>query len=254
MTTYVLVGGAWLGSWCWRDVARSLRARGHDVQPVTLTGLGERVHLARPDTDLETHIADVVNLLDYEDLADVVLVGHSYAGSVVTGVADRRPKRLARLVYLDTIPLGDGQAVVNLFPPDAREQVERQVKELGEGWRWPLPPFEELGKTSSLVGLDGGRLALLRGKATPQPFRTFTQPLRLGHPLGGPYGRAAIICTAGGLTITALRQLVSSGNPLFQVFGAPDWSFHELPTGHWPMLSAPDALADLLHPLGAARA
>src|SRR3989442_8961496 len=153
MSTYVLVGGAWLGGWCWRDVARSLRARGHDVHPVTLTGLGEPVHLARPDTDLETHIADVVNLLDYEDLADVVLVGHSYAGSVVTGVADRRPKRLARLVYLDTIPLGDGQAVVNLFPPDAREQVERQGKEPWEGGALPPPPFPEPRETFSPRGL-----------------------------------------------------------------------------------------------------
>src|SRR5438034_191891 len=85
--------------------ATGLRKHGHDVHPVTLTGLGDRVHLARSDVGLETHITDVVNLLDYEDLRDVVLVGHSYAGVVVTGVADRRPERLAAVVYLDTGPL-----------------------------------------------------------------------------------------------------------------------------------------------------
>jgi pimeloyl-ACP methyl ester carboxylesterase len=97
----VLVAGACLGGWAWREVTVRLRALNHDVYPVTLTGLGERVHLANPDVDLETHIADVVNVLDYEDLTDVVLVGHSYAGIVITGVADRRPDRIGAVVYAD---------------------------------------------------------------------------------------------------------------------------------------------------------
>ena len=94
MATYVLVPGAWLGGWAWRDVAARLRAKGHDVFPITLTGLGERVHLARPEVDLETHIADVVNTVQWNDLDDVILAGHSYAGIVITGVADRIPDRL----------------------------------------------------------------------------------------------------------------------------------------------------------------
>src|SRR3712207_6502509 len=89
MTAYVLVGGGWLGGWCWQKVARRLRDEGHDAYPATLTGLGERVHLASPQVDLETHIADVVNLIEFEDLHDVVLLGHSYAGLVVTGAADQ---------------------------------------------------------------------------------------------------------------------------------------------------------------------
>ena len=88
MAAYVLVGGGWLGGWCWQGVARQLREEGHDTYPVTLTGLGERVHLASPQVDLETHVADVVNLIEFEDLRDIVLLGHSYAGVVVTGVAD----------------------------------------------------------------------------------------------------------------------------------------------------------------------
>src|SRR5512142_2314783 len=101
----VLVPGALLGGWVWRDVAAALRSRGHDVYPVTLTGLGERAHLATPEVDLETHIADVLGVLDYEDLHDAVLVGHSYSGVVVTGAADRRSERLNTVVYLDCSPL-----------------------------------------------------------------------------------------------------------------------------------------------------
>src|SRR5262245_45554786 len=105
MTTYLLVPGFWLGGWAWRPVTVALRERGHEVYPVTLTGLGERAHLARPDTDLDVHIEDALNLLRFEDLRDVVLVGHSYAGQVITGVADRIPERVAHLVYVDTGPL-----------------------------------------------------------------------------------------------------------------------------------------------------
>jgi RimJ/RimL family protein N-acetyltransferase/pimeloyl-ACP methyl ester carboxylesterase len=253
MKTFVLVGGAWLGGWCWQGVARRLRARGHDVHPVTLTGLGDRVHLARPEVDLETHITDVVNLLDYEEFSGVWLVGHSYGGTVVTGVADRRPERLARLVYLDTGPLDNGQAIVDTYPPDYRARVEHEVAERGDGWRWALPSFDELGQTSSLSGLDEAQLERFRAKATPQPFRTFAQPLRLDRPLGGPYGRVGIICTESGLTVAALRELIASGDPRFQAFATPDWSLHELHTGHWPMLSAPDDLAELLHELTGAQ-
>ena len=108
MATFVLVPGFWLGGWAWRDVAEPLRAAGHCVYPVTLTGLGERVQLGGPQVNLDTHIADVVNLLRYEQLHEVVLVGHSYAGTVITGVADQAPERIAQLVYVDTWPLPDG--------------------------------------------------------------------------------------------------------------------------------------------------
>jgi pimeloyl-ACP methyl ester carboxylesterase len=108
MATIVLVPGAWLGGWVWQGVARDLRQRGHVVYPVTLTGLADRVHLARPDVDLETHITDVINLIEYEDLHDVSLLCHSYSGVVITGVADRIPERLAQVIYLDSAPFVDG--------------------------------------------------------------------------------------------------------------------------------------------------
>ena len=120
MAKIVLVPGFWLGGWAWADVAAPLRAAGHTVYTPTLTGLGERVHLGEPQTDLETHIADIVNLLTFERLDDVVLVGHSYAGSNVTiGVADRVPERIARLIYVDTAPLPDGMSQADFAGADA---------------------------------------------------------------------------------------------------------------------------------------
>src|SRR5687768_18076653 len=119
MATFVLVHGAFVGGWCWRWVAPYLRGAGHDVYCPTLTGSGERVHLASPRVDLATHVEDVVNVLHYEDLRGVVLVGHSYGGMVITGAAERVSERLARLVYLDAFVPQDGQALADLLPPDA---------------------------------------------------------------------------------------------------------------------------------------
>src|SRR5947209_3013859 len=113
MATYVLVGGAWLGAWAWQDVTRRLRAQGHEVYPLSLTGLGDRVHLATRDVNLDTHIADIVNTLESEDLDEVVLLGHSYASVPITGAADRAASRIAKLVYLDTSPIPDGLALVD---------------------------------------------------------------------------------------------------------------------------------------------
>jgi pimeloyl-ACP methyl ester carboxylesterase len=181
MATYVLVPGAWLGGWAWRGVAARLRAKGHDVYPITLTGLGERVHLARPEVDLETHITDVVNTMQWNDLQDVILAGHSYAGIVVTGVADRIPDRIQQLVYVDSAPFADGMAMTDLYPPDALAALRQAVDQTGDGWRWPFPGFEELAKNASLAGLGGPERAWIAAKAVAQPWATYTQPLHLRH-------------------------------------------------------------------------
>ena len=128
MATFVVVHGAWGGSWSWNKfVVPKLRAKGHDVFPVTLTGLGERSHLANADVDLETHIQDVVNVLHYEDLRDVILVGHSYGGNIITGVADRCPERLRQLVYLDAATPTDGTSSADAT--GRREELERRLRE-----------------------------------------------------------------------------------------------------------------------------
>jgi pimeloyl-ACP methyl ester carboxylesterase len=243
MATYVLVGGGWLGGWCWQRVARRLREEGHDVYPLTLTGLGERVHLASPQVDLETHITDAVNLIEFEDLHDVVLLGHSYAGLVVTGVADQVPDRISQLVYLDTGPLPDGTALIETFPTEARRHIERQVEELGGGWRFPVPLQEELATFGSLEGLDDARLELLRSRAVDQPFGTFTQPLRLENPAREVLPKVGILCS---YSLTEVQAIIASGDPVFREMASPTWRFVELPTGHYPMFSRPDDLAAVL--------
>ena len=205
----VLVPGACLGGWCWRDVAGQLRAMGHEVYPVTLTGLGERVHLAGRDVDLETHITDVVNLLEYGDLDHAVLVGHSYAGIVVTGVADRCRERLDAVVYLDTSPLPSGTAIIDVQSSDQRELQLRSVNEDGEGWRWPVPDRESLisGVFGSTAGLSEPELERLERLATPQPYATFTTRLNLCSTAAPELRRAAIFCSASGISVALLREL-----------------------------------------------
>jgi pimeloyl-ACP methyl ester carboxylesterase len=249
----VLVPGACLGGWVWRDVAFSLRASGHEVYPVTLTGLGERVHLAHPGVELETHVADVVNLLDFEGLEGAVLVGHSYAGVVVTAVADRRPERLSAVVYLDTGPLQDGTAIIDVQSPQQRQNQRAAVEREGEGWRWPVPDHAVLasGLYGSASGLEERHFRLLEERATAHPYATFTSPLRLTGRSPARIRRVAILCSAGGLDLATVRDLIAQGDPRVAVFAGPEWELHELPTGHWPMLSLPGPLADLLQGIAA---
>jgi pimeloyl-ACP methyl ester carboxylesterase len=252
MTTYVLVAGAWLGGWSWQPVARRLRAKEHDVYPVTLTGLGERSHLATPQIDLDTYVADVVNLIEFEDLHDVVLVGHSYAGLPVTVVADRIPERISLLAYLDSGPVPDGTAYLDLQPPPARQLIERLVQEAGEGWRIPMPSWEDLEGVmgASLQGLGPDECSRMRARAAAQPMQTWTQPISLKNPAREKLPKLLITCS---FPLAQVRQMIAGGHPWFAELAGPQWSFLELPTGHWPMFSLPDRLAALLHDLPATR-
>jgi hypothetical protein len=225
MTTYVLVPGAWLGGWAWEPVTRQLQAQGHDVHPVTFTGLGERSHLASPEVDLDTYIADVV---------------------------DRIPDRISLLAFLDAGPSPDGAAFLDLQPPAARELIERLVEETGEGWRIPLPSWEELEGVmgASLEGLGQEERDHMRARATAQPLRTWTQTLSLKNPARDGLPKLLISCS---IPLDQVREMIASGHPWFAALAGPDWSFLELPTGHWPMFSVPDALASLLLDLSPAR-
>jgi len=207
-----------------------------------LTGLVERVHLARPEVDLETHITDVVNTIHWNDLEDVVLAGHSYAGIVITGVADRIPDRIAQLVYVDSAPLADGMAMTDLYPPEALAVLQETVDQAGDGWRWPFPGFAELAKNASLAGLEESERALMAAKSVAQPWATYTQSLRLQHGDAGdavPYGRVTIACDD-------IRGLIAAGVPQIVAMASPPWHYLELDTGHWPMFSAPAELTEML--------
>jgi len=241
MATYVLVGGAWIGSWAWRAVAAELRAQGHEVYPLSLTGLAERVHLGGPDVNLDTHIADVANLISFEGLDQVVLAGHSYAGSVITGAADRVPEQLARVVFVDSAPLADGMRMLDLSSPEGAEQLRAKVAATGEGWKLHMPSFDELSEDASLDGLTAEHLDLMRRKATPHPFGTYEQPLRLTHGgwASGDFERGLIACHD-------FHSLLDAGLPQLAFLKEPGWRIEHLPTGHWPMLSMPKELAAVL--------
>ncbi len=243
MPTFVLVPGFWLGGWAWQRVAALLRTAGHDVYPVTLTGLGERVHLSGPQVDLDTHITDILNLVRFEDLHSIVLVGHSGANLAITGVADRMPERIVRLVYVDAGPLPSGVAQIDFNPPEVQARYRRRVAEEGDGWRLPLPSWEELDQGATLDGLGEAERTLMRARATDQPFATAVQALQLNNPAHEALPKTAIWCTSRS---AQAREMVARGLPLFSALAGPQWQFVDLPTGHWPMFSQPGNLADLL--------
>lgn len=161
MATIVIVHGWWSGGWYFQRVARRLRRAGHEVYTPTVTGVGERVHLASPEIRLETQVQDIVNVLEYEDLTDVVLVGFSYGGMIVTPVADRLPHRIAQVVYLDAFLPRDGESLADIMP-ELTAQMEAVAREVGDGWRVPREPPDP--------------------RKTPQPIRPFRDPVRLGNP------------------------------------------------------------------------
>jgi pimeloyl-ACP methyl ester carboxylesterase len=172
MTTFVLVQGAWHGSWCWRRVRDALQAAGHEVFTPTLTGVGERSHLLSQDINLDTHIDDVINLIKWEDLSDVVLCGHSYGGCVVRGVVDRIGERIAKLVYLDAFVPEHGESLHNVLPPEVANLQLDLAKQHGDGWRVPPIPAEAFA-------VNAADAAWVDRQCTMQPLATFQQPLSL---------------------------------------------------------------------------
>ena len=145
MSTFLVVHGAWTGGWSWKKMRPLMRARGHEVFTPTLTGVGDRAHLARPEIDLSVHVEDILGVLAIEDLRDVILVGHSYGGMVATGVADRARDRVAHLIYLDAFVPKDGQSLSDLVPEAQRQRMRDSVK-AGDGWR--VAPNPTSGDTS----------------------------------------------------------------------------------------------------------
>ncbi|MFF9496074.1 alpha/beta fold hydrolase [Streptomyces flaveolus] len=240
MATFVLVPGAWLGAWVWEDTVRALRERGHTALPMTLTGLAEDADHGGPRTNLDTHITDITGFVERSDLRDVTLVAHSYAAAPVTEAAGRLGDRLERVVYVDSAPFTAGMCMLDLMPPQAADQLRHQVSASGDGWRLPMPPFEVLGLSSSLDGLDEGRRDVLRARATPQPFGTYTQ--RLAGPAELSVGVDRVLVACHDFT-----GLLDAGVPTLAFLNQPPWRRFDLPTGHWPMLSAPAELAGILH-------
>lgn len=243
MANFVLVPGFWLGGWAWRDVEKILRDNGHNVFSVTLTGLGERVHLANKEISFDTHVADVVNLIEYNELGDVYLAGHSYGGVLITQVADRISEKLAKLIYVDSAPLPDGMALIDFYQPEQREAIEKIAAEQGDGWLLPRPMRNSPLFAESAKDIDDEMWAHFEKMATPQPFNVAYQKLDLKNPKRKDLKKLAILST---FSLEQVKRLIDSGAPLFQELADPNFEFAELPTGHYPMFSRVEELAGLL--------
>jgi pimeloyl-ACP methyl ester carboxylesterase len=233
MSIFVLVHGGGHGGWCWQRLAPLLRAAGHEVYTPTLTGLGERSHLMRPDTDLDTHIADVVGVLNYEGLAGTILVGHSYGGMVITGVADRALERVAQLVYLDAAMPRNGESLRDLAP--LHMDFAHRDARFDHGVELVLWPTPESGRIYGVT--DPHWLEWMAGKLTPHPWKSFIQPLRLAHEaevLRIP--RTNIHCSA-----SLRNRQPETADRAYQADRV--W---EIDTGHDLMITEPRAVADML--------
>lgn len=250
MTTYVLVPGGHMGGWLWQDVVDRLRGRGAEARAATLTGTGDRRHLAGPETDLETHIEDLVQLIDHLDAPEVVLVAHCHGSFPALGAADRRPERVSRIVYVSAPLPMDGYSVhglVDEFEPDraVRDAWRQRAERAEDGWRIPPPSLDDVQARGSVTGVPADALARLARLAAPQPLGPLTQPLRLSG-AAAALPSSGVFCTGTGRNIAMVESLVRSGDPRFRVLTEPHVTFFELDTGHWPMLSDPDGLARVL--------
>lgn len=230
MADFVLVHGAWHGGWCWAACERALQALGHRTHAVTLTGLGERSHLLRADIDADLHVQDVVNTIRWRELDDVILVGHSYGGVVITGVAGQVPERLAGLVYVDAmVPEESG---VSLFARGNPERMAVFQKQIDAGKAGLEPDLFDAWTS------DPDRKAWLRAMCTPQPAATFTQGVTLT-------GREAEVRRK--LYILAERNRPSAFWAEYdKVKGRPGWTTRRMDTLHDVMVEAPDDLARVL--------
>lgn len=228
MTTFVLVHGAWHGGWCWDRVAPLLRAAGHAVLAPTLTGVSDRAHVLSPQVGLDTHVQDVVSLVEAHDLDDVTLVGHSYGGQVITGVADRIPNRITRRIHLDGF-VGDGRSAWALQPEEIAHHYETSVHESGFGWLIPPRSLAKLGVT------EQADLDWLTPRITPHPWKAWTDEL----PLTGAVDHVTP-AYVGCVDWMAVFQ------PFLDAAKASGWDTVELQTGHEAMVTAPHALAEAL--------
>ncbi|WP_435057292.1 alpha/beta hydrolase [Streptomyces sp. bgisy060] len=246
MATFVLVSDGFTGGWVWEETAARLAEAGAEAHPVDLTGTGARSAGAAPGIDLEAHIEEVVRRVDRIEAAEVVLVGHGYGLHPVLGAADRRPGRVARIVSVDTDLPQDGEPAVRSVPdPDVRERLLGGADPAGaDGWV-PPPTPGTWSRWGSLHGIPAEALDRLERLASPQPARTFTEPLRLTG-AASALPSTGILCTVNGTSIDLIQMLMESGPPRMQTYAEERFRFFELGTGHWPMLSAPAELADVL--------
>ncbi|MER6827043.1 alpha/beta hydrolase [Streptosporangium sp. NPDC000563] len=226
MADFVLVAGAWLGSWAWDEVVPELRAAGHGAHPLTLSGLADKRGVPAGQ---RTHVQDIVDEVEHRDLRDVVLVGHSYSGIPVGQAAERIGDRLARVVFVDSDVPADGESFVSGWPY-GRAMVEASIAETGGFWAPPAAAGYD-GQ-----GLTGEQIARIVSGATPHPGATLTEPAVLARPLGE-------------LPATYVKCLLDGDEPsddVAKLLSGEHWRLVKMDTGHWPMFSRPRELARIL--------
>lgn len=229
--TFVLVHGAFHGGWCWSRVAKRLRAAGHNVFTPTQTGLGERKHLLSKDITLDTFTDDIAHVIEAEELSDIILVGHSFGGSAISGVADTMPERIRHLVYLDSLIVEAGKTPFDGLPPDLVASRRKAAANSG-GVGLPVPPPSLFGVTDT-VDVDW-----LNRQLTPHPLSTYESKLSIKGPVGNNLPRTYVACTD-----PAYAGLESTRNWVKAQHG---WRWIEMSTGHDAMVTAPEQLARLL--------
>jgi pimeloyl-ACP methyl ester carboxylesterase len=229
MATVVLAHGAWSAAWGWKKMRPLFRAAGHEFLSPTYTGLGERAHLARPEIDLSTHIQDVSAVLEFEDLKEVTLIGHSYGGMVATGVADQAASRIARMIYLDAFVPRHGQSLFDLVGPETEARMRAGANKDGEGWK--IPPISSPADTAP------EDLAWTGPRRRPQPIKTFEQKLRLTAAATPPRHYVYAMKNAPG---DVFRQFAERAR------SEPGWTCREIDASHNPHITCPDVLMKLL--------
>jgi pimeloyl-ACP methyl ester carboxylesterase len=230
--TFVLVHGAWHGGWCWSRVADRLRAVGHRVFTPTQTGLGERGHLLSKDITLDTFTTDIAGVIEAEELSDIVLVGHSFGGNAISGVADLMPGRIRHLVYLDSLVVEGGKAPFDNLAAEVVAGRRKAAEESSGGLSLPNPPPSVFGV------LDTADAEWVRRRLTPHPLSTYTSKLNIRGPVGNHLPRTYVHCTNPSYAaLQASRDWVKA---------QAGWRWAEIATGHDAMVTAPDELARLL--------
>ena len=229
--TYVLVHGAFHGGWCWDDVAALLRAGGGTVYTPTLTGLCERAAESTPQTNLTTHVTDVVRLLDEEDLHDVVLVGHSYGGAVITGVAHRRGERLGALVYLDAFVPEDGQSVSSIADAHTPGLTDQLLKIVGADRRLPC-----IYTVEQFTGWVGERADMLATQLSAQPIETFLEPVKAKGKVAAR--QTYVYCSTAPLGLFERYADATRHSPA--------WRYFQLATHHNAMMTMPATVAEIV--------
>jgi pimeloyl-ACP methyl ester carboxylesterase len=225
------------GSWCWKRVRKALQAHGQEVFTPTLTGVGERSHLITPQVNLDTHIDDIVNLLRWEELSDVVLCGHSYGGCVISGVADRVPDRIGELIYLDAFVLQDGESLHDTLSSSQKDLQLELTRQHGEGWRVPPIPAE-------VFGVNAADIKWVNRQCTMQPLATFQQAIKLNGTAEAT--KPATFMLANGWNDTPFPFFYERAK-------ARGWKTLLIPSGHDVMLDRPEELMRALLSVAAAR-